>query len=116
MCRQCTFNNGTYDFHASLKRLKGRASSGKLKDAGVIEEIFLRNVKIPQKLRNVKLVPCLSSLHTVKRSPAFDRIPVQVKGDGNCLYNAVLCAMFGTERYALQIRLRAAILMATKTK
>ena len=61
MCRQCTFNNGTYDFHASLKRLKGRASSGKLKDAGVIEEIFLRNVKIPQKLCNVKLVPCLSS-------------------------------------------------------
>ena len=30
MCQQCTSNNGMYDFHAALNRLKAHASSGKL--------------------------------------------------------------------------------------
>ena len=72
-------------------------------------------MKILQRVNNVKLLPCLSSQLTVKRSLAFDRIAIQVKRDGSCLCKAVSCAMFWSERQSLQIRAHAAITMATKS-
>ena len=107
---------GAYDIHSALQRLKCHTQTEKIKEAGTIEQIFLRTVKLPKKFKPGKLAPCLSSQHTVKRSKAFDRKRVQVKGDGNCLYNAASCAMFRSDEWALQIRLRAAISMATKSK
>ena len=38
--------------------------------------------------------------------------PVVVSADGNCFFNAVSVALFGTERHALQLRLRCCIYFA----
>ena len=114
MCQGCTSLNGRYNFLAALQRLKERTTSGKIKDAGIIEDILARRTRLPKKFTQGKLVPCSSASFTVKRSKTFDRVPVHVNGDGNCLFNATSCAMFGSDKAALHIRLRAAIVMATK--
>ena len=38
-----------------------------------------------------------------------DRMPVKTSGDGNCLFNAVSLALFGTESFATELRLRTAL-------
>ena len=58
--------------------------------------------------------PCFFSKHTVAKIKKADRIAVHTEGDGNCMYNAISIAMYGSPAFAMQIKLRTAIAMGTR--
>ena len=123
ICRKCTANpDGSYNFVAGLNRVSQFISDkNKILHAATCERIFMRHQALPQRKSVVfgssLLQECAASKHTLVRSPVQNKVAIDTTGDGNCLYNALSIAMYGTENHSLLIKHLTAInLLLQKSK
>ena len=123
ICQKCTENdNGSYNVKAGLNRMaQFLTDNAKMQHVARRERLLLRNHLLPQRTSVVygksALKECAASKHTVVRSPVQDKVGIVTTGDGNCLYNALSTAMYGSEDQALLIKLWTAItLVLQKSK
>ena len=79
-----------------------------------MEDILLRSTHLPSSFTRGSLQPCCFSKHTTDKIKKNDRIAVHTDGDGNCMYNAISIAMYGSPAFAMQVKLRTAIAMGTR--
>ena len=123
-CRQCVTTRDGYNFFASLSRIAECAPDISRMRARAESERNLLSfyaVGLPDVVR-----VSLDNLPTHTQSVALLRdyspwlldhfVPVDVAGDGNCLFRAVSVALYGTEAYHSQLRLLAAIEVLTHRK
>ena len=90
-------------------------NSGKILSSGLTEGKLLEtyNVKPPQILENspISTVDSVSKMILKRFHPVTldGFVPLEVVGDGNCLYRAVSLACYGTQEHHIQLRLRSSI-------
>ena len=90
-------------------------NSGKILSSGLTEGNLLEtyNVKPPQILENsaISTVDSVSKMILKRFHPVTldEFVPLEVVGDGNCLYRAVPLACYGTKEHHIQLRLRSSI-------
>lgn len=103
MCYRCLYKDSTYNFDIALcvQRLSAAASQNLFDEAVRLERIFLR-YEPPQ----VVSVDSVGLYHNLVQDQQATNLlgsrwsgptPISVKGDGNCLFNAISVALFGHE-------------------
>jgi len=116
-CRHCVSNRDGHNFLACLSRIAECAPDvSRMRARAESERNLLRfyDVSLPDVVR-VSPDNLVTHNQPVKLlgdySPwLLDQfVPVDVAGDGNCLFRAVSAALYGTEAYHSQLRLLAAI-------
>ena len=99
--------NDSFDYTLSLSRLETYASRNLLVEGTQVEKILLRNEPLTQIIKETNHVYIAqTSLTEDKVSKQIlnehkmfvkDRKPIQVSGDGNCLFNSLSVEMVGNE-------------------
>lgn len=109
LCSKCCANeNEAFDYDKSLGRLEEALKSGSL-DMGVrMETIFMRAISKRIQPRQIstfknKMKKDNVASHLLGKS---DLIPATVRGNGNCLFNALSLAIQGDEKLSTEIRVR----------
>ena len=114
LCTKCTEDsNSDFDFGLSLKRLEKYSAAGSLENGVKTEKILLRNRN--SKPLNERTDLSFSAHEFIEDTISTgllaksgcsisDRYPVQVRGDGNCLFSSLSLALVGNEGLANQIR------------
>ena len=123
----CQGEDGSYDYKKALGRLSCSAKDGlaSLEAAVVIERILLREEPLLQPrvdgkkdkktlVQDVKATEYLFPYGGNSRAAA--RLPVEVTGDGNYLYNSISVALAGNESLAPELRLRICMEMVLSAK
>lgn len=110
MCYRCLYKDSTYNFDLALQRLSAATSQNLFDEAVHLERIFLR-YEPPQ----VVSVDSVGLYHNLVQDQQATKLlgsrwsgptPISVKGDGNCLFNAISVALFGHENVSSEIRLK----------
>ena len=116
VCSRCTVDlYGRFDFNQSLQRLCIASSNMKdLHHAAILEQILLKSHPFQQpKQRKQSALPNGYKIHkysqfVVNLCGTASRVPVDVKGDGNCLFNSVSVAIQGDETLS-ELRVRTCL-------
>ena len=114
VCSKCCVDQkGRFHFNKSLQQLAINSSNMKaLHQAAVLVQILLINhpyqptTKQPA-LRNGNIHQY--SLSVVNMYGTASQVPIHVKGDGNCLFNAVSVAIYGNEAMSSELRDRTCV-------
>ena len=110
-------NNPIKGWHSHLNRTIGCSHPNTYQLLTVLTEKLLlvtHNVKLPD-FRTSPTQPgkpddiAVKVLSMLSPSMLNDHIPRSVLGDGNCMYRALSCGLFGTENYHLHVRLHTAL-------
>ena len=110
MCYRCLYKDSTYNVDLALQRLSAATSQNLFDEAVHLERIFLR-YEPPQ----VVSVDSVGLYHNLVQDQQAAKLlgsrwsgptPISVKGDGNCLFNAISVALFGHENASSEIRLK----------
>ena len=112
VCSRCSVDQyGKFDFIQSLQRLCIASSNMKdLHHAAILEQILLKSHPFQQsKQRKQSALPSGYKIHkysqfVVNLCGTASRVPVDVKGDGNCLFNSVSVAIQGDETLSSELR------------
>lgn len=112
----CSHPIGGFDFTRSLARMRkaSRANGMKgLRQAAVLEKILLRNQPLELSTKKnaasqgIKVHQYSESI--INSRGAASRVPLNVKGDGNCLFNSVSVAIRGDQTMSWELRVRTCI-------
>lgn len=117
ICIRCCQSHGKFCFEQAQARLAKSASLGieKLKIAVSREKILMRtacsfdSIKIPENVEFSKDITAAEIIRRVGSTKSNTRMPVSVKGDGNCLFNAISVAVCGDETRSVEIKARTTI-------
>ena len=120
ICLKCTGGaDGKFDYDKSIKRLEHSSNNGTLKGGVEVELIFLRGDSV--KPLSARLTFCISKSSLLSDDPISKKIleqsnvnllckrPVNVSGDGNCLFNALSMCFVCSEDLASEIRVKTCI-------
>ena len=108
ICRRCLYKESVYNFDKALQRLSVAASQTLLDEAAHLERIFLRGESLHAAYTKPVLYHNLTQDLTAKQllnANWTGPTPVEVSGDGNCLFNAISVAIIGNESAAAELRL-----------
>ena len=114
ICLKCCCGNDGFDFAQSLCRLKKAATSSGLKlleHAVNMEKILLKDIHMEYLDKTVisnsyKIDPYSYSVINSPLCGTAEMVPLNVRGDGNCLFNAASIASMGNESDATELRVR----------
>ena len=120
----CNTKTGSFDFNASLRRLNAAAKKSfkELQHACAVEEVYLRNQEVKEEVNYTNLpvqideqamATLLPYDHSTEDLP---KLPVVVSGDGNCLFNSISVSLYGSEKYATEIRARTCVEMVNHSR
>ncbi|XP_061179931.1 uncharacterized protein LOC133188496 isoform X2 [Saccostrea echinata] len=114
ICSRCCENNfGVFDYDKSLGRLEFAIQSGCFEMGVRMETIFMR--REPKRLlpkQAFRFEHSMSIDHLASDLVGkSDFVPVLVRGNGNCLFNALSIAIQGNEKLASEIRVRTCLEM-----
>jgi len=116
LCKECCFHDDVYDLSAALGRLS-KADSEVVNDMAVDERLHLQTygIAMPLRVPDSGTAPGKCDSTAIKLLQKFQptlldsHAPMQVSGDGNCLYRAVSRALYHTEAHHLILRLLTAL-------
>ncbi|KAG0720132.1 Vertnin [Chionoecetes opilio] len=118
-CRRCCVSmDGSYDMQLAQTRLRDTAED-QLRDAAARELIFLRAEKTIEALATTELTKYDPATHDTDATATeiLEKVnsttptltSVRVLRDGSCLFNSLSVALCGTQRLALELRIRTAL-------